>query len=399
MLTTDKCKHIGQLRLVQDHSILNPQKWHCVDCNTTELICACVSSSCVVCGRYTEEPALKHFQESSHPVALELLRSTLSAIKSQNYHCNTGSGSILQSMGTSDDSYFLQDGAHSLLQNVYQMYTALWHRRRILMVTHWMKNARRTISGKNSKKRSEKKTARIRVSNTVYQMNECQEKVTGSVCSRHPSLSSGLSGGASKSRKIELIQPRKPIMWSGKWALVTPFAMLHSVWRLIPDFRDALEIICELLDKTQHELETTDTRIPSLIPTSQRKLIKHFMNVVNNIFHRQLLSQVTCLACDNKSNIIAPFWDLSLEFPKRYQCNGKDTTSQPCLVTKMLAKFTKTEASEGKIYICDQCNSKHRRFSSKPVILTETPKQLMIFHLLQVLRLHLKRFRWSDHNN
>ena len=123
------------------------------------------------------------------------------------------------------------------------------------------------------------------------------------------------------------------------------------------------------------------------------------MNVVNNIFHRQLLSHVTCLACENKSNIIAPFWDLSLEFPERYQCNGKDTTSQPCLVTKMLAKFTKTEASEGKIYICDQCNSKHRRFSSKPVILTETPIQLMIFHLLQVLRVHLKRFRWSGHNN
>ncbi|TKC49656.1 ubiquitin carboxyl-terminal hydrolase 44 [Monodon monoceros] len=582
MLTMDKCKHIGQLRLAQDHSILNPQKWHCVDCNTTESIWACLSCSHVACGRYIEEHALRHFQESSHPVALEvnemyvfcylcddyvlndnaigdlkLLRSTLSAIKSQNYHCTTRSGRVLRSMGTSDDSYFLHDGTQSLLQNEDQMYTALWHRRRILMgkiFRTWFEQSptgrrrqeqfQEKIAKREVKKRRQeleyqvkaelesmppRKSLRLQglaestrveivhvqvplqasaspakdkvvstsedvrlkeasdssvkrrpivtpgvtglrnlgntcymnsvlqvlshllifrqcflkldlnqwlavtasdktrssykhppITDTVYQMNECQEKETCSVRPRHPSLSSGLSGGASKSRKMELIQPREPssqyislchelhtlfqVMWSGKWALVSPFAMLHSVWRLIPAFRgyaqqDAQEFLCELLDKIQHELETTGTRLPALIPTSQRKLIKQVLNVVNNIFHGQLLSQVTCLACDNKSNTIEPFWDLSLEFPERYQCSGKDIASQPCLVTEMLAKFTETEALEGKIYICDQCNSKRRKFSSKPVVLTEAHKQLMICHLPQVLRLHLKRFRWSGHNN
>ncbi|XP_004418026.1 PREDICTED: ubiquitin carboxyl-terminal hydrolase 44 [Ceratotherium simum simum] len=584
MLTMDKCQHIGQLRLAQDHSILNPQKWHCVDCNTTESIWACLSCSHVACGRYIEEHALKHFQESSHPVALEvnemyvfcyfcddyvlndnatgdlkLLRSTLSAIKSQNYHCTTRSGRVLQSMGTSDDSYFIHDATQSLLQNEDQMYTALWHRRRMLMgkiFRTWFEQSpigrkrqeeqfREKIAAKTEvkKRRQEleyqvkaelenmppRKSLRLQglaqsttveivpvqvplpppaspakdkvvstsedvrfkkasdfsvkrrpivtpgvtglrnlgntcymnsvlqvlshllifrqcflkldlnrwlavtasdktrssykhppVKDTVYQMNEYQEKDTGSFRSRHPSLSSGLSGGASKSRKMELIQPREPssqyislchelhilfqVMWSGKWALVSPFAMLHSVWRLIPAFRgyaqqDAQEFLCELLDKIQHELETTGTRLPALIPTSQRKLIKQVLNVVNNIFHGQLLSQVTCLACDNKSNTIEPFWDLSLEFPARYQCSGKDTASQPCLVTEMLAKFTETESLEGKIYMCDHCNSKRRRFSSKAVVLTEAQKQLMICHLPQVLRLHLKRFRWSGRNH
>lgn len=37
--------------------------------------------------------------------------------------------------------------------------------------------------------------------------------------------------------------------------------------------------------------------------------------------------------------------------------------------------------------------AKRRRFSTKPVVLTEAQKQLMICHLPQVLRLHLKRFR------
>ncbi|NWX88527.1 UP44A hydrolase, partial [Nothoprocta pentlandii] len=587
----DKCKHIGRLRLAQDHSILNPQKWHCVDCNSTDSVWACLSCSHVACGRYIEEHALKHFQEKGHPVALEvnelyvfcylcddyvlndnatgdlkLLRSTLSAIKSQNYECTTRSGRTLRSMGMSDDSYPSPGGAQALLRQEDRMFTALWHRRRALMGKIFRSWLALTPSGKKileeekrweeaerkrddaRKRRQERKrqlkaemekmpprksrrlqnqskmfsktapcgpetsqreesvaelketytsnavrlkkisdspikrrptvtpgvTGLRNLGNTCYMnsilqvlshlhifrecflkldlsqtqellataangktrssskqpsasasalhVNDNHEKLKRSSLSvRRPSLSSGLSGGASKSRNMELIQPKEPsskhislchelhtlfqIMWSGKWALVSPFAMLHSVWRLIPAFRgyaqqDAQEFLCELLDKVQQELETTGTRYPALIPASQRKLIKQVLNVVNTIFHGQLLSQVTCLACDNKSNTVEPFWDLSLEFPERYHCSGKEMAAQhPCLLTEMLSKFTETEALEGKIYACDQCNTKRRKFSSKPVILTEAQKQLMVCRLPQVLRLHLKRFRWSGRNH
>lgn len=78
---------------------------------------------------------------------------------------------------------------------------------------------------------------------------------------------------------------------------MSPFAMLHSVWQLIPAFRgyaqqDAQEFLCELLDKVQHELERTGTLTPATMPANQRRLIKQVLSVVNTIFHGQLLSQV-----------------------------------------------------------------------------------------------------------
>nr|DBA31069.1 TPA: hypothetical protein GDO54_006979 [Pyxicephalus adspersus] len=582
----DKCRHVGRLRLAQDHSILNPQKWHCVDCNTTESVWACLSCSHVACGRYIEEHALQHFQESKHPIALEvnelyvfcylcddyvlndnatgdlkLLRSTLSAIKSQNYDCTTRSGRTLRSMVAVDDTFTSHQGAKALLQNEDLTFTALWHRRHALlgkvfrswfaltpkgkqrleeerlreeveqrkeearkkrqMLKHKLKQemestpprkssrlqeqlqkltspplqkkhqkpapttkqkpsgstsedpCKKTLSDSPVKKKTTVTpgvTGLRNLGNTCYMnsilqilshlhvfrecfmqldLNQTQELLAAAangktrsssqippatdfakITKKHSkverplvkrqSSSSGLSGGASKGRNMELIQPKPSsthislchelhtlfqVMWSGKWALVSPFAMLHSVWRLIPAFRgyaqqDAQEFLCELLDKVQQELETTGTRYPTLIPSSQRKLIKQVLNVVNTIFHGQLLSQVTCLACDNKSNTVEPFWDLSLEFPERYHCNGKESASQrPCMLTEMLAKFTETEALEGKIYACDECNTKRRKFSSKPVILTEAQKQLMVCRLPQVLRLHLKRFRWSGRNH
>ncbi|XP_021383642.2 ubiquitin carboxyl-terminal hydrolase 44 isoform X3 [Lonchura striata] len=486
VLTMDKCKHVGRLRLAQDHSILNPQKWHCMDCNTTESVWACLSCSHVACGRYIEEHALKHFQESSHPVALEvnelyvfcylcddyvlndnatgdlkLLRSTLSAIKSQNYDCTTRSGRTLRSMGTSDDSYLAHGGAQAMLRNEDRMFTALWHRRRAVLGKVFRSWLELTPAGKRileeerrqeeaelkkdkaRKRRQERKRElkaemekmpprkssrlqnQVRMSSKLepcpqktsqnmeflaelketYTSEELRlKKISDSPIKRRPTVTPGVTGLRNLGNTCYMNSVLQ-VMWSGKWALVSPFAMLHSVWRLIPAFRgyaqqDAQEFLCELLDKVQQELETTGTRYPALIPASQRKLIKQVLNVVNNIFHGQLLSQVTCLACDNKSNTIEPFWDLSLEFPERYHCNGKEMSSQyPCLLTEMLAKFTETEALEGKIYACDQCNTKRRKFSSKPVILTEAQKQLMVCRLPQVLRLHLKRFRWSGRNH
>ncbi|XP_053943668.1 ubiquitin carboxyl-terminal hydrolase 49 isoform X1 [Cuculus canorus] len=571
----DRCKHVGRLRLAQDHSILNPQKWHCVDCQTTESIWACLKCSHVACGRYIEEHALKHFEETRHPLAMEvndlyvfcylcedyvlndnpegdlkLLRSSLSAIRSQKHDPSTRSGRTLRSMALGEDVCSHQKSP----QGQSQMLTALWHRRQSLLAkalrTWFGKSSRGQLKLKEKKQMEElekkkeaarqrrqemkrqlleelantppRKSARLlshvhrenliprkfrevatasptsrqmqssrfkqfysirrkplmtpgvtglrNLGNTCYmnsilqvlshlqKFRECfltldlcetEELLAKTVNgkSRMPgklangsaanesgktdkvgsygtqSLPAGLNSGSSISRSLELIQPKEPsskhislchelhtlfrVMWSGKWALVSPFAMLHSVWSLIPAFRgydqqDAQEFLCELLDKVQQELESEGTKHRILIPFSQRKLTKQVLKVVNTIFHGQLLSQVTCITCNYKSNTVEPFWDLSLEFPERYHSIEKGivpVNQTECMLTEMLAKFTETEALEGRIYACDQCNSKRRKSSPKPLVLSEAKKQLMIYRLPQVLRLHLKRFRWSERNH
>ncbi|XP_053113311.1 ubiquitin carboxyl-terminal hydrolase 44 isoform X2 [Hemicordylus capensis] len=394
----DKCKHVGRLRLAQDHSIVNPQKWHCMVCNTTESVWTCLSCSHVACGRYIEEHALKHFQESNHPVALEvnelyvfcylcddyvlndnatgdlkLLRSTLSAIKSQNYECTTRSGRTLRSMGTSDD--ISHNNAQALLRNQDRMFTALWHRRHALMGKVFRSWFGLTPSGKRAfeeeklrEEAEEKKiSARKRREERKRQLKEEMEKMP-------PRKSFRLQNQNKESSKISL------------YALKMPQNLDSAVELKVTATSDEVN-----LKKIN---DSPVKRRPTVTPG-----VTGLRNLGNTCYMNSIL-QVTCLACDNKSNTIEPFWDLSLEFPERYHCNGKETTCQyPCLLTEMLAKFTETEALEGKIYACDQCNTKRRKFSSKPVILTEAQKQLMVCRLPQVLRLHLKRFRWSGRNH
>ncbi|KAB1261726.1 Ubiquitin carboxyl-terminal hydrolase 49 [Camelus dromedarius] len=437
----DRCKHVGRLRLAQDHSILNPQKWCCRECATTESVWACLKCSHVACGRYIEDHALKHFEETGHPLAMEVRDLYVFCYLCKDYVLNDNPEGDLKLLRSSLLARLLARTLRLWFEKTSRGQARLEQRRREEALERKKEAARqrrREVLSHLRKFREcflnldPSKTEQLfpRAANGKAPLAGRPASSSATELSPRSNAAEAceregfcLNGGASLSRSLELIQNKEPsskhislchelhtlfrVMWSGKWALVSPFAMLHSVWSLIPAFRgydqqDAQEFLCELLHKVQQELESEGTTRRILIPFSQRKLTKQVLKVVNTIFHGQLLSQVTCVSCNYKSNTIEPFWDLSLEFPERYHCIEKGfvpLNQTECLLTEMLAKFTETEALEGRIYACDRCNSKRRKSNPKPLVLSEARKQLMIYRLPQVLRLHLKRFRWSGRNH
>ncbi|XP_075893069.1 ubiquitin carboxyl-terminal hydrolase 49 [Nelusetta ayraudi] len=589
----DRCKHVGRLRLGHDHSILNPQKWHCVDCSTTDSVWACLKCSHVACGRFMEEHSLKHFEESQHPLAMEvreldvfcfacgdyvlndnaegdlkLLRGALSTVRGPGRRSlrssagGGGGGEVRAGDGRPQPAMqlALRHRRKALLRKALRTWTGK-HRELQARRQEKLEEARRqkkdvkrrlmeelgsvpprksarlltqaprpTVTlvpckfrdpperlpppappappsrkppllalprkpprnGRASKPRryhsAHAVTRRRRVApgvtglrnlgNTCYmnsilqvlshlqKFRECFLTLdlceTEELLAKTKSSQQGVRGDAPPppcplgrlgkaavapalvpsgrfqaaaappppppSQAEELVQAKASprcstrqqmslchelhtlfrVMWSGRWSLVSPFAMLHSVWNLIPAFRgydqqDAQEFLCELLDKVQQELDTDGSKQRIVIPLTKRKLSKQVLKVLNTIFHGQLLSQVTCLSCKHKSNTVEPFWDLSLEFPERYHSvekgSGSAAYQRSCTLTEMLSKFTEMEALEGSIYACNHCNKRRRKTSHKPLVLSEARKQLLIYRLPQVLRLHLKRFRWSGRNH
>ena len=37
----DNCRHVGHMTIAKDHSVLNPEKWQCDVCYTTESVWVC----------------------------------------------------------------------------------------------------------------------------------------------------------------------------------------------------------------------------------------------------------------------------------------------------------------------------------------------------------------------
>ncbi|EHB10833.1 Ubiquitin carboxyl-terminal hydrolase 49 [Heterocephalus glaber] len=399
----DRCKHVGRLRLAQDHSILNPQKWRCLECATTESVWACLKCSHVACGRYIEDHAREHFVETGHPLAMEVRDLYVFCYLCQDYVLNDNPegdlkllrSSLLAVRGQQQDQPPRRQPATAPGVTGLRNLGNTCYMNSILQVLSHLRKFRECFLNLDPCT-TEHLFAQAAHRKARLSAPEPQARSDRAEACRRDGLC--WNGGVSLTFRV---------MWSGRWALVSPFAMLHSVWSLIPAFRgydqqDAQEFLCELLHKVQQELEAEGSTRRILIPFSQRKLTKQVLKVVNTIFHGQLLSQVTCISCNYKSNTIEPFWDLSLEFPERYHCIEKGfvpLNQTECLLTEMLAKFTETEALEGRIYACDQCNSKRRKSNPKPLVLSEARKQLMIYTLPQVLRLHLKRFRWSGRNH
>jgi hypothetical protein len=102
------------------------------------------------------------------------------------------------------------------------------------------------------------------------------------------------------------------ILWSGKWTVITPYALLYDIWRIVPSFRgyqqqDAEELLGELGERLLSEIESLQNKLhPVAVPA---------VALLRDTIHGTSLSSVTCLNCKHISSRPETFLDLSLDFP------------------------------------------------------------------------------------
>lgn len=205
----ERCKHVVRLRLGQDHSILNPQKWHCVDCSTTESVWACLKCSHVACGHYIDEHSLQHFRETQHPLAMEVRELDVFCFACGNYVLNDNAEGDLKllrgALSTVRDAGRRSMRSASSVSNGQSgegaglVQVALRHRRRVLLAMAF--RCWRTRQQEEQKKLEREKEELRR------QRKEMKKRITGDDCNAPPRKSARLLTQAP--RPLIALIPRK----------------------------------------------------------------------------------------------------------------------------------------------------------------------------------------------
>lgn len=162
--------------------------------------------------------------------------------------------------------------------------------------------------------------------------------------------------------------------YSGKPTPHIPLKLLHLVWtnaRHLAGYeqQDAHEFLIATLDILHRHCKG-----PNL--SAEEAIVNNPHNcdcIIDQIFTGGLQSDVVCLACNNVSTTIDPFWDISLDLG-------------PKSLLDCLERFTRQEhlGSTAKIK-CSKCQSYQ-----------ESTKQLSMKKLPIVASFHLKRFEHSN---
>lgn len=189
------------------------------------------------------------------------------------------------------------------------------------------------------------------------------------------------------------------VLWSGKWLVVTPYALLDALWKFVPHFRgykqqDAQEFYSFLLDRINTELTEAMKKnqkplgpIPgsmSLSKSSASALAAGAnKSLVGTLFEGQFSSEVTCTNCKNVSRRTEPFLDLELDLTVASVARRRTKTApQATTLLACLERFAEPEEIEG--YACDNCHQS-----------CVASKRMVIHRLPKILTIVLKRFCYT----
>lgn len=180
------------------------------------------------------------------------------------------------------------------------------------------------------------------------------------------------------------------VIWSGKWVVVTPYALLDALWRFVPHFRgyvqqDAQEFFSYLLDRINTELTEAMKNIvkPFAAPGPVAEpSVGQQSSIVNQIFEGMFVSEVACSKCKNVTRRSETFVDLELDVIVHSVARRRAGPPEATTLEQCLASFSRWEKIED--YACEKCR--------KPVV---AQKRIMIARLPQVLCIVLKRFCYT----
>ena len=117
---------------------------------------------------------------------------------------------------------------------------------------------------------------------------------------------------------------------SKKSAAISPEALFHVIWKVVPRFRgyqqqDAHEFLRYMLDRLHTELLAL---LPGDLAFLQKKIspysrrmrgtLKSHSSLVTSVFGGMLQSEVSCLECKQSSKKHDPFLDLSIDIPNQF---------------------------------------------------------------------------------
>eukprot|EP00055_Hartaetosiga_balthica_P014859 m.84234 g.84234 ORF g.84234 m.84234 type:complete len:989 (+) comp8711_c0_seq1:433-3399(+) len=139
------------------------------------------------------------------------------------------------------------------------------------------------------------------------------------------------------------------VLWSGKWTVLSPYAVLGSVWKVAPSFRgyhqqDAQEFLLVLEDSINDALDEIETRLDGVceLPVSHA--------ILRSVFSGDMKSTITCSHCKFKSISLQKFSYLALDIPN-------DSNGEVVLLEQMLENFFAPEVMAGNIYKCSNCST------------------------------------------